>query len=57
MAQKAEIKYNPVLLTPSALATHIDDIGFSATVLDDDDGHGASSIDVNVSILCVSDSA
>ena len=37
MAQKAEVTFDTCHLTPSEVATMIDDMGFGATVLEDED--------------------
>jgi len=49
MAQKAEVKYDPAYIIPSQIANHISEIGFEATVLDDEK-HGQSTVEVHVSI-------
>ncbi|CAI9590586.1 unnamed protein product [Staurois parvus] len=41
MAGKAEVRYNPVLIQPSAIAEHIQELGFEALVLENcDEGDG-----------------
>lgn len=48
MAQKADIRFDPDLLTATVIAGYIDDIGFTASVIDERAGLSRSSIDVTV---------
>lgn len=49
MAQKGEVVYDPGLYSPSDLAGFVNDIGFTASVLDNE-GQGHNILDVLVSI-------
>ena len=50
MIQRAEVKYDPKKVTPTEIAKHIDDLGFKATVLDQEE-EGVSVLNVNVKQL------
>ncbi|XP_067664088.1 copper-transporting ATPase 1-like isoform X2 [Haliotis asinina] len=47
MAQKAEVKYDPEYILPSQIATAIDDLGFSASVVEQEgDGQGVVELTI-----------
>ena len=47
LAQRAEVRYDPVHLLPTQIAALINDLGFEAEVLETV-AHGMEMIDVNV---------
>ena len=47
MAQKAEVKYDPAYILPSQIANKINNLGFNASVLDNDN-NGQGSIELMV---------
>lgn len=50
MAQKAEVKYDPEYILPSQIANAINDLGFSATVVEQEgDGQGVVELTVSPS--------
>lgn len=53
MAQKAEVKYDPAYLLPSQIATKISNLGFEATVLENE-GFGQGVVELLVGEQCFS---
>lgn len=52
MAQKAEVKYDPAYILPSTIANKINNLGFTATVLETETaGQASVELQVNLYVL------
>lgn len=49
MAQKAEVTYDPDILTPDSIAEMIDDLGFGVEILEGKDKGGVETVTLMVS--------